>query len=57
MIIIIIIIFHLAVVSAHILALKLMINVKRKNIQGSQRLLLIALGIAELTYALVDIPS
>lgn len=57
MIIIIIIIFDLAVVSAHILALKLMINVKRKNIQGSQRFLLMALCIAELAYALVDIAS
>ena len=55
MIIIIIIILDLAVVSAHILALKLMISIRRSSIHGSQRLLLIALCITELTYALVDI--
>ena len=55
MIIIIIIILDLAVVSAHVLALKLMISIRRSSIHGSQRLLLIALCITELTYALVDI--
>ena len=54
-IVIITIIFDLVVASAHILALKLMISLKRNNIQGSQRFLLIALCITELTYALVDI--
>lgn len=51
----IVITLDLVVISVHILALALLIRQKQNNVKGSQKLLLIALCVTELIYALVDI--
>ena len=50
-----IIALDLVVIFVQVLALTLLINVKQNNIGGSQKILLIALCMTELTYILVDI--
>ena len=51
----IVITLDLVVISDHILALALLVRQKQNNVKGSQKLLLIALCVTELIYALVDI--
>ena len=42
------------VIVIHVLALTLLVVLKQNNLKGSQKLLLIALSVTELTYALMD---
>ena len=45
----------ITVISIHILAVTLLVKLKQHNVKGSQKVLLIALCVTELTYALIDI--
>ena len=42
------------VIVIHVLALTLLVVLKQNNLKGSQKLLVIALSVTELTYALMD---
>ena len=53
--IVVAIILNALVVVIQTLALSLLVTLKQKSLKGSQKLLLIALSVVELTYALVDI--
>ena len=46
---------NISVVLIHIVSLILLVTLKQRSLKGSQKLLLIALSLTELTYALVDI--
>ena len=45
----------ITVIVIHILAITLLVRLKLNNVKGIQKILLIALCITELTYALIDI--
>lgn len=51
----VILMFHVLVIFTHIVALKVLINKKQKRLKGNQKMLLITLSVAELTYAVVNI--
>ena len=51
----VVITLDLVVIFVHILALALLARLKQNNVKGSQKMLLIALCVTELIYALIDI--
>ena len=46
---------NISVVLIHTISLILLVTLKQRSLKGSQKLLLIALSLTELTYALLDI--
>ena len=51
----VILIFDVLVILTHIMALRVLINKKQKRLKGNQKMLLITLSVAELTYAVINI--
>lgn len=51
----VILIFDVLVILTHIMALRVLINKKQKRLKGNQKILLITLSVAELTYAVINI--
>ena len=51
----IVVTLDITVIAIHILAVTLLVRLKQNNVKGSQKILLIALCVTELTYALIDI--
>ena len=51
----VILMFDVLVVLTHIMALRVLINKKQKRLKGNQKMLLITLSVAELTYAVINI--
>ena len=52
---VIVITLDLVVIFVHILAVTLLARVKQNSVKGTQKMLLIALCVTELIYALIDI--
>ena len=51
----VILMLDVLVIFTHIMALRVLINKKQKRLKGNQKMLLITLSVAELTYAVVNI--
>ena len=51
----IVVTLDITVIAIHILAVTLLVRLKQNNVKGSQKILLVALCVTELTYALIDI--